>query len=159
MKKLRGIFLLGFILLTGCATTTQQCDPSARKNTAVTLSCIFSGHYKSRQISLEAALEEEKSITESLTQINALLDDERSGVSRSLATTKAQYSKLNKTLQKLIAQISANSQGNAAIQQKIDELNDKLAMVNESDGSLEKKLALKSLSTEVENLKQELGYN
>jgi len=159
MKKINGLIgLMTISLLSGCATTVSECDPAIKKNTFATAGCIFSGSYSARQISLEAALEEEKTITESLQQIYALLEVERGGVSKSLTSTRKQYKELNATLNNLIAQISANSQGNIAIQQKIDDLKNKMAMLDNTTSSSQKKLALSSLYTEVDNLKKELGY-
>lgn len=165
MKKTNGflmlfsvLFVLFSVLLSGCATTVSECDPAVRKNTLTTAGCIFSGNYKTRQISLEASLAEEKSIAESQKQIYALLDVERSGVSKSLSSTKAQYKQLNETLNKLIAQISKNSQGNVAIQQKIDMLKSKMSTLDNTTSSSQKKLALSSLYAEVDSLKKELGY-
>jgi septal ring factor EnvC (AmiA/AmiB activator) len=158
--KINGILGLIIIsLLSGCATTVSECDPAIKQNTATTVGCIFSGNYKARQISLEAALEEEKAITESLQQIYALLDAERTGISRNLASTRDQYKKLNTTLNNLISQISKNSQGNIAIQQQIDDLKNKMTVLNNTTSSSQKKLALSALYTEVDNLKKELGYN
>ncbi len=168
MKKTTGLLplptvLLVFfsvsVLLSGCATTESECDPAVRKNTLATASCIFSNRgYKARQISLEASLAEEKSIAESQKQIYALLKLERSGVSKNLSSTRAQYKKLNKTLNDLIAQISKNSQGNKAIQQKIDQLKNKMSTLDNTTSSAQKKLALSSLYAEIDSLKKELGY-
>ena len=169
MKKTTGLlrlptvlfafFLIVSVLLSGCATTVSDCDPAVRKNTLATASCIFSDNgYKARQISLEASLAEEKSLAESQRQIYALLKLERSGVSKSLSRTRAQYKKLTKTLNDLIAQISKNSQGNKAIQQKIDTLKNKMSTLDNSTSSAQKKLALSALYAEVDSLKKELGY-
>ena len=145
-------------LLSGCATTVAECDPALKKDTLKTMGCAFSGNYNARQISLEAALEEEKAISESLQQIYALLKTERSGVSENLASSKAQYKKLNATLNNLIAQISKNSQGNVAIQQKIDNLKSKMSSLDSTTSSAQRKLVLSSLYAEVEKLNKELGY-
>lgn len=152
------LFAFFSVLLSGCATTVSECDPAVRKNTLKTAGCIFSGNYKTRQISLEASLAEEKSIAESQRQIYALLDVERSGVSKNLSSTRAQYKKLNETLNNLIAQISDNSQGNIAIQQKIDKLKNKMSTLDNTTSSSQKKLALSSLYAEIDSLKKELGY-
>ncbi len=108
---------------------------------------------------MEAALAEERALTESLRQIYALLEDEQRGVAGNLGATRSRYKQLNGTLNNLISQVSANTQGNAALQQKIDNLKSKLSYVNNSTSNAQKQLALNSLYTEVENLKKELGYN
>ena len=92
-------------------------------------------------------------------QIYALLEAEQSGVARDLATTRNQYKQLNTTLNRLIAQISENSQENQVLQQKIEDLKDKQSYVNSSTSNAQKQVALDSLYSEVERLKNELGYN
>ncbi len=87
------------------------------------------------------------------------MEAEQRGVARDLATTRNQYKQLNTTLNNLIAQIKENSEGNLALQQKIDDLKKKQSYVNGSTSNTQKQLALDSLYTEVENLKNELGYN
>jgi len=128
-------------------------------NTVTTASCIFGGHYAARQLSKEAELREQTIISESLRQIYTLLEAEQRGVARDLATTRNQYKQLNTTLNNLIAQINENSQGNQALQQKIEDLKKKQSYVNSSTSNTQKQLALDSLYTEVENFRNELGYN
>lgn len=160
MVKKNGLILIASaILFSGCATTASDCDPAVRKNTVTTASCIFGGHYETRQLSKEAELKEQTIISESLRQIYALLEAEQRGVARDFATTRNQYKQLNATLNSLIAQISVNSQGNQALQQKIEDLKEKQLYVNSSTSNTQKQVALDSLYTEVESLKNELGYN
>ncbi len=160
MVKKNGLILIASaILFSGCATTASDCDPAVRKNTVTTASCIFGGHYETRQLSKEAELKEQTIISESLRQIYDLLEAEQRGVARDFATTRNQYKQLNATLNSLIAQINANSQGNQALQQKIEDLKEKQLYVNSSTSNTQKQVALDSLYTEVESLKNELGYN
>lgn len=146
-------------MFSGCATTASDCDPAVRKNTVTTASCILGGHYDTRQLSKEAELKEQTIISESLRQIYTLLEAEQRGVARDFVTTRSQYKQLNATLNSLIAQINANSQGNQALQQKIEDLKKKQSYVNNSTSNTQKQLALDALHTEVESLKNELGYN
>lgn len=148
------------LLVSGCATTASQCDPAIQHNTITNASCLFSGKYSERQAGLEVTIEEERGINESLTQIHTLLDEERRGVSKSLSTKQAQYSKLNRSLNKLISQISSRSSGNIALEQRIAKLQAKKDKVlnNPSASGARKQLELDSLYTEVDNLKKELGY-
>ncbi len=149
--------LITTTLISGCATVSQ-CDPAIRKNTFKTVGCVFSGNYGTRQETLKTTLEDEQTIVEYQRQIYNLLEIEQRGISNSLASTKAQYRQLNKTMNKLISQISARNQGNTGLQQKIAKLKNKMSQVNNSASGMQKKLALDSLNIELENLKQELGY-
>lgn len=160
MVKKNGLILIASaILFSGCATTASDCDPAVRKNTVTTASCIFGGHYETRQLSKETELKEQTIISESLRQIYDLLEAEQRGVARDFATTRNQYKQLNATLNSLISQINANNQGNQALQQKIEDLKEKQLYVNSSTSNTQKQVALDSLYTEVESLKNELGYN
>ena len=160
MVRKNGLILIASaILFSGCATTASDCDPAVRQNTVTTASCILGGYYETRQLSKEAELKEQTIISESLRQIYALLEAEQSGVARDLATTRNQYKQLNTTLNRLIAQISENSQENQVLQQKIEDLKDKQSYVNSSTSNAQKQVALDSLYSEVERLKNELGYN
>jgi len=152
--------IVSSLLVSSCATTTSGCDPAIQHNTITNAGCLFSGKYGERQANLEATIEEERGINESLTQINTLLDEERRGVSKSLSSTQAQYRKLNRSLTKLIAQVSSRSSGNVALEQKIAKLEAKKDRVlnSPSASGARKQLALDSLYTEVESLKKELGY-
>jgi chromosome segregation ATPase len=160
MVRKNGLILIASaILFSGCATTASECDPAVRKNMVTTASCIFGDHYQTRQLSKEAELKEQTIISESLRQIYTLLEEQQRGVVGNLTTTRNQYKQLNTTLNSLIAQISVNSQGNQALQQKIEDLKKKQSYVNSSTSNTQKQHALDSLYTEVENLRGELGYN
>jgi len=158
--KVFSVFAVSTLLVSGCATTASQCDPAIQHNTITNAGCLFSGGYSERQASLETTIEEERGINESLTQIHTLLDEERRGVSKSLSASQAQYSKLNRSLNKLLSQISSRSSGNEALQQRIAKLQAKKDKVlnNPSASGARKQLELDSLYTEVESLKKELGY-
>ena len=151
--------IIAIFLISGCATTASECDPAVRMNTVTTASCILGGHYQARQLSKEAELREQTIISDSLRQIYALLEAEQRSVASSLVTTQNQYKQLNTTLNNLIAQINENSEGNLALQQKIDDLKKKQSYVNSSTSNAQKQLALDSLYSEVESLRNELGYN
>ena len=148
------------LFIAGCATVAE-CDPTKKQHFFTKLDCASTGKYGDRQENLEATIQEERAISESLTQIYALLQEEQKGVSGNLAGLQAQYKQLNSTLNGLIAQISARSSGNKALQQQIAKLQDKQAQVNnyQSASDPQKQLALNALYAEVENLKSELGYN
>ncbi len=159
IKKYAAVAVSAF-LVTGCATTASQCDPAVRHNTITNASCLFGGKYSERQAGLEATIEEERGINESLTQIHTLLDEERRGISKNLSAKQAQYGKLNRSLNKLISQIGSRSAGNAALEQRIAKLQVKKDKVlsSPSASGARKQLELDSLYTEVDNLKKELGY-
>ena len=160
MVRRNGLILIASaILFSGCATTASDCDPAVRKNAVTTASCILGDHYQTRQLSKEAELKEQTIISESLRQIYTLLEAEQLGVARNLAATRNQYKQLNTTLNSLIAQISINRQGNQELQQKIEDLKKKQSYVNSSSSNTQKQVALDSLYSEVESLKNELGYN
>lgn len=159
MKKIALILFSTTLLIAGCATTPSECNPAVRKDTLSTASCIFGGHYKARQLSKEAELREQQAILESSRQIYALLEMEQRGVAGNLVETQKQYKQLNVTLNNLITQISTNSQGNTAIQQKIDQLKKNMTYMNSATSNAQKQLALDSLHIEMENLKKELGYD
>ncbi len=155
------ILSAGLLLVTGCANVTvSDCDPAIEHNTITNAGCLFSGKYGERQANLQLTIEEERGVNESLNQIHTLLDEDRSGVSKSLSTTQAQYSKLNQSLNKLISKISSRSSGNTALQQRIAKLQAKKDKVlnNPSASGARKQLELNSLYSEVEGLKKELGY-
>jgi len=159
-RKFLLILTVCVLLVSGCATTTSECDPAIQHNTITNAGCLFSGKYGERQAKLELTIEEERGINESLTQIHTLLDEERRGISKSLSSTQAQYSRLDNSLNKLISQISSRSSGNATLEQQIAKLQSKKSKVlnNPSASGTRKQLELDSLYTEVENLKKELGY-
>jgi chromosome segregation ATPase len=145
-------------LIAGCATV-EECDPTKKLNLFTKMGCTTK--YGQRQDKLEATIQEELAISESLKQIYALLQEEQKGVSGNLADLNGQYKKLNDTLNDLIAQISARSSGNKALQQQIAKLQQKQAKVNnyQTASDPQKQLALNALYAEVENLKTELGYD
>ena len=159
-RKVFIVLTVSALLVSGCATTTSECDPAIQHNTITNAGCLFSGKYGERQEKLELTIEEERGINESLTQIHTLLDEERRGISKNLSRTQIQYNRLNSSLNKLISQISSRSSGNIALEQQIAKLQSKKNKVlnNPSASGTRKQLELNSLYTEVEKLKKELGY-
>jgi hypothetical protein len=105
-------------LLTGCATTAGECDPSTAdffKNT----SCLASGAYGERQRAMQATLAAEQSRNDAFRAVLAELRAEQSQVSSQLGARQSDYARLDAAWRELEQSLAAETKTNRALASRI----------------------------------------
>lgn len=162
MKKLP--ILLFSILLAGCATTAQQCDPSNKNMGFIgKIQCDAGGGYadsvrKNEQALIDARLENQH-FQDIYLQIAAQQRDTRA----SLQVQKERNNKLNQSLSSLLNQVKAKHGNKAGIQQQMVEVEKKLnssqnAPTSSAADVAVKQAELQQLQRQLQRLQLSLGY-
>ena len=160
MKKISFIFLFSpWLLLTGCSTTPEQCDPT---NTNIgimdKISCNYSGNYQARIDKKEQILENEKRANAQFREIYATIERQKNSTSSSVKQKQAQLQKLKKELTQLTNEVKQKAKNRDDLQAQVNDIEQQLKKVNNSNSSeLEKQVELDKLNKKLQQLQKALN--
>lgn len=160
MKKISVLFLLSpLLLITGCSTTPEQCDPT---NTNIgimdKISCNYSGNYQARIDKKEQILENEKRANAQFREIYATIESQKNSTSLSVKQKQAQLQKLKKELTQLTNEVKQKAKNRDDLQAQVNDIEQQLKKVNNSNSSeLEKQVELDKLNKKLQQLQKALN--
>ena len=160
MKKISFIFLFSpWLLLTGCSTTPEQCDPT---NTNIgimdKISCNYSGNYQARIDKKEQILENEKRANAQFREIYATIESQKNSTSLSVKQKQAQLQKLKTELTQLTSEVKQKAKNRDDLQAQVNDIEQQLKKVNNSNSSeLEKQVELDKLNKKLQQLQKALN--
>lgn len=160
MKKISVLFLLSpLLLITGCSTTPEQCDPT---NTNIgimdKISCNYSGNYQARIDKKEQILENEKRANAQFREIYATIERQKNSTSLSVKQKQAQLQKLKKELTQLTNEVKQKAKNRDDLQAQVNDIEQQLKKVNNSNSSeLEKQVELDKLNKKLQQLQKALN--
>lgn len=160
MKKISVLFLLSpLLLITGCSTTPEQCDPT---NTNIgimdKISCNYSGNYQARIDKKEQILENEKRANAQFREIYATIERQKNSTSLSVNQKQAQLQKLKKELTQLTNEVKQKAKNRDDLQAQVNDIEQQLKKVNNSNSSeLEKQVELDKLNKKLQQLQKALN--
>ena len=160
MKKISLILLLSpLVLLTGCTTTPEQCDPT---NTNIgimdKISCNYSGNYQARIDKKEKILEDEKRANAQFREIYATIEKQKNATSLSVKQKQAQLQKLKTELTKLTKEVKEKAKNRNDLQAQVKDIEQQMNKVNNSNASdLEKQVELDKLNKKLQQLQKALN--
>lgn len=160
MKKISIIFLLSpLLLITGCSTTPEQCDPT---NTNIgimdKISCNYSGNYQARIDKKEQILENEKRANAQFREIYATIERQKNSTSSSVKQKQAQLQKLKTELTQLTSEVKQKAKNRDDLQAQVNDIEQQLKKVNNSNSSeLEKQVELDKLNKKLQQLQKALN--
>ena len=162
--KFRAVYLSSLLVLTGCATTPADCDPSNRSASLLTkMSCDSSGGYRQKVNDQEQQLQRNQELNALSHQILTDMENRKQRSNTTLAQEQADQQALKASLGQLVSQLKLKVSNQAGLQQQITELeqaeqqftpssNDNAAQV----AARQKEAAI--LEAKVKELNQSLGY-
>lgn len=148
------------LLLAGCASTPEECDPTTGDVSLIRkFNCKYSGTYDKRVDMKEQTLAHEKELNTEFKSALAAIEKEKSLVNADLKTRQVNRQELNQSVNNLLAQARVKSKNRADIQTRINTIEKQL---NESQNSpdkstMEKQLELENLKNQVTDLQSDLG--
>ena len=160
MKKISVLFLLSpLLLITGCSTTPEQCDPT---NTNIgimdKISCNYSGNYQARIDKKEQILENEKRANAQFREIYATIERQKNSTSLSVKQKQAQLQKLKTELTQLTNEVKQKAKNRDDLQSQVNDIEQQLKKVNNSNSSeLEKQVELDKLNKKLQQLQKALN--
>ena len=160
MKKISVLFLLSpLLLITGCSTTPEQCDPT---NTNIgimdKISCNYSGNYQARIDKKEQILENEKRANAQFREIYATIERQKNSTSSSVKQKQAQLQKLKKELTQLTNEVKQKAKNRDDLQAQVNDIEQQLKKINNSNSSeLEKQVELDKLNKKLQQLQKALN--
>lgn len=160
MKKISIIFLLSpLLLITGCSTTPEQCDPT---NTNIgimdKISCNYSGNYQARIDKKEQILENEKRANAQFREIYATIERQKNSTSLSVKQKQTQLQKLKTELTQLTSEVKQKAKNRDDLQAQANDIEQQLKKVNNSNSSeLEKQVELDKLNKKLQQLQKALN--
>ncbi|KES16356.1 MULTISPECIES: hypothetical protein [Gilliamella] len=160
MKKISIIFLLSpLLLITGCSTTPEQCDPT---NTNIgimdKISCNYSGNYQARIDKKEQILENEKRANAQFREIYATIERQKNSTSLSVKQKQTQLQKLKTELTQLTSEVKQKAKNRDDLQAQVNDIEQQLKKVNNSNSSeLEKQVELDKLNKKLQQLQKALN--
>ena len=160
MKKISLILLLSpLVLLTGCTTTPEQCDPT---NTNIgimdKISCNYSGNYQARIDKKEQILEDEKRANAQFREIYATIEKQKNATSLSVKQKQAQLQKLKTELTQLTKEVKEKAKNRSDLQAQVKDIEQQMNKVNNSNASdMEKQVELDKLNKKLQQLQKALN--
>ena len=160
MKKISVLFLLSpLLLITGCSTTPEQCDPT---NTNIgimdKISCNYSGNYQARIDKKEQILENEKRANAQFREIYATIERQKNSTSLSVKQKQTQLQKLKTELTQLTNEVKQKAKNRDDLQAQVNDIEQQLKKVNNSNSSeLEKQVELDKLNKKLQQLQKALN--
>lgn len=163
MKKIS--ILVASLLVAGCATTAEQCDPS---NTNVSLlgkiQCDAGGGYADSVRQSEQALIDARAENQHFQEIYEQIAAQQRDTRASLEVQKKRNQQLNQSLSSLLSQVKTKHGNKTSVQQQIatveTQLNNTQTIPSSSTEDLSAKQAeLQQLQRQLQRLQLSLGYN
>lgn len=156
---LGGAALAGVLVLGGCATSYEQCDPDEESFLGAA-NCLMSDKYgyRGRQQRLEDELAEQRELNEAFQELAASIEQEKQRVRGQLGSKQADLATLNRSWQALQAKLKQRSVENKALAVQVERMEERMIAINQSDNKSvkEREKMLDDLRRQAAILNQEL---
>ena len=136
------------LMLSACAMTTQECDPTLDPGFLDKIGCTISGSYAQRVEDKEANLRALQSENERLVKLQQLLSNEEALISDSKAIRQAQYQKIQAQVADLKQALAEDQKLNDSLRTQLNQLETQsaeLAQMPEEASILERQQRLAEL--------------
>ena len=159
--KFRAVYLSSLLVLTGCATTPADCDPSNRSASLLTkMSCDSSGGYRQKVNDQEQRNQELNALSH---QILTDMESRKLRSNTTLAQEQADQQALKASLSQLVAQLKVKGGNQVGLQQQISALSQAEQQFTPSSNDNAAQVAARReeaalLEAKVKELNQSLGY-
>ena len=160
MKRLAGLLLPSVLILSGCVTNIDDCDPTTGDVSIITkFNCKYSGTYDKRVEMKQAVLANEQQLNSQFKAIYDAIEQEKRQSNATVAQKRASQKKLNQSVQNLLGELKQKTAGQSDIQKQISDIENKMkSSANNPDASvMQKQLELESLRNQVLDLQSDLG--
>lgn len=151
--------LAGGLVVGGCATTYEQCDPN-KESFLGAANCMMSNEYgySGRQKRLEGELVEQQELNQAFQGLAASIEQEKQRVHGQLGNKQADYASLNDSWQVLQASLEQRSVENKALATQVERMGERMTAINQSGNKSaeEKEKLLDDLRRQAAILNQEL---
>lgn len=162
--KFRAVYLSSLLVLTGCATTSADCDPSNRSASLFTkMSCDSSGGYRQKVNDQEQQLQRNQELNALSHQILTDMESRKLRSNTTLAQEQADQQALKASLSQLVAQLKVKGGNQVGLQQQISALSQAEQQFTPSSNDNAAQVAARReeaalLEAKVKELNQSLGY-
>lgn len=149
------------VLLAGCATTAEQCDPSNKDiGFFGKIQCDVGGGYADSVSKSEQALIEARAENQHFQEIYEQIAEQQRDTKASLAIQQERNRKLSQSLSTLLNQVKSKNANKAEVQQQIAAVEAKLktAQATPTDNTAAKQAELRQLQSQLQRLQLSLGY-
>ncbi len=163
-KMIKSIMIASsMLLLAGCATTSQQCDPSNHDVSLMTkLSCDTSGAYRSQVDQREQQVRLDQDENALFQQVYRDIKAQQLAVQEDLNVQREKQQALNDSLQTLLTRLKARTGEELGLQHRLNDLEQQLnanqVPARDQTEMAEKQTQLAELEQQVSRLQQSLGY-
>ncbi|MEG1250447.1 MAG: hypothetical protein RSE37_17480 [Citrobacter sp.] len=124
-SSMRKYLLLASLVLTGCATSPQDCDLHAQDPSFITkLSCATSGGYRQQVDQKEQQVRLSQYENESAKQQQAYTQNRQQNVNKTLADEQARLDAVRSDLSQTLAQLKSSKLKSSESQKEIRQLQD-----------------------------------
>ncbi|EHK60306.1 lipoprotein [Halomonas sp. GFAJ-1] len=151
------------VLLAGCATTPEQCDPYNRDASLVAkLSCDTSGAYRAQVEQREQQVRLDQEENALFHQVYSDIRAQQQATREDLSVQQEKQQALNSSLQTLLTRLQARSGEELGLQHRLNAIEQQLNANQEparDEAEIEARRArLAELEQQVSRLQQSLGY-
>lgn len=162
MKLLLLITVSSALILSGCATSIENCDPTTGDVNIITkFNCKYSGTYDQRIVQKEEVLEHEKVLNNEFKAVLAAIENEKQHVNADLKSKQKSQQALSQSINTLLNQAKKKSNNRKGIQNQINAIDKKLKESQNSpnQSTMQKQLELEDLKNQVIDLQKDLDLN
>jgi len=125
--------LLATLLLSGCASTPQDCDPSNQDAGILNKAgCVYGGHYEQRIEERQTLLLDAQKTNQLFQATYDSLQQESGTVAADLASQQASLDRAQNQVGALLAELKAAGGGNRQLQQQIAQVESQLQQMQQT---------------------------
>ena len=165
---LRGWCLMGVVVLAGCATTAEQCDPGNHDAGILDKAgCVYGGHYQERIDSRQTVLLDEQKTNRLFRETFEALQAESAQVASDLATQQASLDRMKSSVGALLGEIKTRVAGNVQLEQQVGAVEEQLQQLQQDIDNarargtalpvLQQRQQMAELQVRVQDLQASLG--
>lgn len=150
-------------ILSGCATTPEACDPSQEASLITKLSCDAGGGYRARLDAGEDQVHLDQEENALFRDLQRQIMEQQRATRNELRVTNQQQYELERTIEKLAAQLQDRTQEQLGLQHQLNEMEQQMQAGSspqdaEAETFAERQARLNALQEQVNRLQQSLGY-
>lgn len=124
---------VALLVLSGCATTPQDCDPGNQDAGILSKAgCVYGGHYQQRIDDKQAILLDEQKANQLFQAAYDSLQLESKQVSSNLAAQQASLERTRSSVTALLGELKSASVGNQQLEQQIQEIESQLQTMQQT---------------------------
>ncbi|AOR63655.1 hypothetical protein [Pectobacterium wasabiae] len=157
MRALLPVFTA--LLLAGCVTNPQSCDPTTGDVNIVTkFNCNYSGTWDQRVTEKQQTLQHEQALNKEFNAVYAAIEQEKTQSNASVTAKRKSQQELQRSMNNLVAQLKKKSAGRADAQKEIAALEKSMkeAQNRPSESEMQKQMELQKLQGQLTGLQKML---